>query len=77
MALLFIFISSLGRLLLVTSSIIPIVNESIGSLLSKLLNTESISPGVVSLEDNPYLPPYTLTFNLDLEIASTTSRYKL
>ena len=63
--------------MLVTSSIIPIVNESIGSLESKLLNTESISPGVVSFEDNPYLPPYTFIFNLDLDKASTTSKYKL
>ena len=45
--------------LFVTSSFIPIVKSSLGSVLSKFLYTASIIPGVTSLDPRPYLPPIT------------------
>ncbi|MPM59323.1 hypothetical protein SDC9_106163 [bioreactor metagenome] len=46
-----------GREVNVTSSTIPIVKLSFGSLFFKFSNTAMIWLGLVSFEDNPYLPP--------------------
>ena len=60
----------------VTSSTIPIVKLSFGSLFFKLLNTDIICEGVVSLDESPYLPPTIKgMFELFLKVL-TTSKYK-
>ena len=41
----------------VTSSTIPIVKLFLGSFCAIFLNTATICSGVVSFDDNPYLPP--------------------
>ena len=46
-----------GNDVLVTSSVIPIVNPSLGLSWFKLSNTEIIWEGLVSLDPKPYLPP--------------------
>ena len=62
------------KLLPVTSSTIPIVNELIGSLLSKFLNTAYRSSKLVSLLDIPYLPPIINgLFFTSLNIFTTSS----
>ena len=53
------------------------MNWFIGLADLRFSTTERICAGVVSFEDNPYLPPITIGFSVQVQdaIASTTSKY--
>ena len=58
----------------VTSSSIETVNLCLGSFDARLSNTATISPGCVSFEPSPYLPP--IIFMSVSASASAISRYR-